>query len=98
MDERCDELATKNGLYDLHNELDAHEEKMAAAMEASNMDELKAIFPKFEQFNEDHLKKEEVNTNMKGLICCTIVCFFSCSCSLVFGYTHGVFLYIYYDY
>ena len=59
LDERVDGLASDNGLYDLHEELELMENQVSAALDSDDMDGLKGSFPAFVKFNEEHLQHEE---------------------------------------
>lgn len=52
-------MVSENGLYDLHEQLDSLEHQVASAIESGNIADLKQVFPKFLDFNENHLKQEE---------------------------------------
>ena len=59
MDTKAEEIVTKNGLYELHTELDALEQAVSDAMAAMDMDALAVAFPRYMERNEAHLSKEE---------------------------------------
>jgi hypothetical protein len=60
LDDKCGNVVTENKLYDAHKELHEQEAKVSAAFEASSMSDLQIAVPGFLQFNENHLKVEEV--------------------------------------
>lgn len=59
LDSRAEEIVSKEGLYDIHKELEASEEAVTKAIEKGDMGELKSVYAKFMEVNEAHLKKEE---------------------------------------
>ncbi|GAX10189.1 hypothetical protein FisN_3Lh384 [Fistulifera solaris] len=59
LDEKRDGVVTKNGLHVLHAELDKVEKAVDVACKKSDLRALKEAFPKFQEMNESHLKKEE---------------------------------------
>lgn len=59
LDREADGVVTKEGLYNLHTELDKLEQNVQNAMSASDLAKAKEIYPEFSGQNEAHLKKEE---------------------------------------
>jgi hypothetical protein len=59
LDAKADEIVSKNGLYDLHTQLDSLEQTVSDAMASEDMDGLIVAFPKYMESNEAHLAKEE---------------------------------------
>eukprot|EP00547_Thalassionema_nitzschioides_P005887 CAMPEP_0194201482 /NCGR_PEP_ID=MMETSP0156-20130528/1736_1 /TAXON_ID=33649 /ORGANISM="Thalassionema nitzschioides, Strain L26-B" /LENGTH=218 /DNA_ID=CAMNT_0038926679 /DNA_START=297 /DNA_END=949 /DNA_ORIENTATION=- len=59
LDRKFDGIATKNGLFDAHSDLDEFEAAMHTACHLKHILKIERAWKNFEEFNSAHLKKEE---------------------------------------
>lgn len=59
LDQKFDNIATKEGLRDEHDDIDKLEQSMEEAVGTKDLEKIKQTFEAFKTANEDHLKKEE---------------------------------------